>query len=139
MLIVFDIDGTLSLVGDRLKYLKDKDWDSFYEACGEDGVNSAIMDLATELNDAEHTIVCVTGRRESVRDKTLRWLSKHGLFIDNLYMRKDGDYRHDTEVKLELVKDFIDDIDLVFEDRASMVQAWRDAGITCCQVAEGDF
>jgi len=29
-MIVFDIDGTLSIVGDRLKCLKEKDWDNFY-------------------------------------------------------------------------------------------------------------
>ena len=27
----------------------------------------------------------------------------------------------------------------VFEDRASVVKMWRDLGITCLQVDEGDF
>ena len=36
--ILVDIDGTISKVGDRIKYLQQepKNWDSFYEACDED-------------------------------------------------------------------------------------------------------
>ena len=36
--IIVDTDGTVSKVGDRLKYLQQekKDWDAFYEHCDED-------------------------------------------------------------------------------------------------------
>jgi len=141
-IIVFDLDGTLSIVGDRLKYLKDKDWDSFYEACDEDEPNDCMMKLLYVFKISNFfDIRFVTGRRESVREKTLNWLNKQGVVIESkkLYMRPNGDYRHDTELKPELVRDFIDDILMVFEDRTSMVKKWRELGITCLQVADGDF
>ena len=141
-MIIFDLDGTLSIVGDRLKYLQGpkKDWDSFYEACGEDEVNFTIAKIFRELRYG-NLVNIVTGRRESTREKTLNWLNKNGMRIPSsyLHMRKDGDYRHDTIVKPELVKDFIGEIEMVFEDRASMVNKWRELGLTVLQVAEGDF
>lgn len=143
-IIVFDIDGTLSLVGDRLKYLEgdNKDWDAFYEACGEDDLNATIAAIYDALSYyTVSRIICVTGRRESCRKDTLEWFKNHNLPLldSDLYMRPNGDYRHDTIVKFELIEHLLDDVILVFEDRNSMVQAWRDRGIVCCQVADGDF
>lgn len=145
-MIVFDLDGTLSIVGDRLKYLEGpkKNWDSFYEACGEDKVNDPIAKIYRLFSerDEEAYIKIVTGRRESVREKTLEWITNNvDVFFRSrdLYMRKDGDLRHDTIVKPELVKNFIGEIEMVFEDRNSMVKKWRELGLTCLQVAEGDF
>ena len=36
--VIIDIDGTISKVGERIKYLQSepKDWDSFYNDCFED-------------------------------------------------------------------------------------------------------
>ena len=143
-MIIFDLDGTLSIIGDRLKHLEGpkKDWDSFYEACGEDELNKPIAEVFNSLADSGHKIKIVTGRRENTRFKTLTWLDRFfGLSIStfDLHMRKDGDFRHDTIVKPELVKDFIGDIEMIFEDRNSMVKKWRELGLTVLQVADGDF
>ena len=140
-IIVFDLDGTLSIVGSRLKYLENNDWDSFYEACREDKVNIQICEIFRMVRKSPYRVKIVTGRRESVRGKTIEWLFENGLgiHVDSLYMRKDGDKRHDTEVKPELIEDFKDQIFMIFEDRNSMVKKWRELGYTCLQVADGDF
>lgn len=141
-MIIFDLDGTLSIVGDRVKYLnqKKKDWDAFYNACDEDVINEPIIQIFNDLKQYNY-IKIVTGRRESVRNKTLLWLNQNNLIIDNhdLHMRKDGDFRHDTIVKPELIIDFQDHVTAIFEDRNSMVVKWRELGFTCLQVAEGNF
>ena len=57
-------------------------------------------------------------------------------------MRKDVDFRHDTIVKPELLEKEgikLEDIAFVLEDRNSMVAKWREMGLICLQVAEGDF
>lgn len=57
-------------------------------------------------------------------------------------MRPDNDHRHDTEIKPMLLKRAgikMKSIDFVLEDRNSMVQKWRELGLRCLQVAEGDF
>lgn len=146
-MIVFDIDGTLSIVGDRLKYIQGdkKDWDKFYAACGEDKPNRKIAEIHDSIVLADiNEVIYVTGRRESCRDTTLEWLRlklEGNIYSRQLFMRADGDFRHDTEVKPELIQNMINSgiIDMVFEDRASMVKKWRSLGITCLQVAEGDF
>lgn len=146
-MIVFDIDGTLSIVGDRLKYLEQepKDWDSFYEACDKDEVNFFVAFLCRQIMiPKRYKIAFVTGRPERVRKKTINWLSRYNLWEDNtrrcrLLMRPDEDHRHDTIVKPELIKDISHEVNMIFEDRNSMVKKWRELGYTCLQVAEGDF
>jgi hypothetical protein len=146
-IIIVDIDGTISKVGNRLKFLQQSppDWDSFYEACSEDEPVENVIRLVHHLYK-EYRIAFCTGRRESVRELTINWLLKHFLPFDVhnsfLLMRPDGDHRHDTEVKPELLENAnikLDDIAFVLEDRNSMVKKWRELGLTCLQVAEGDF
>lgn len=45
--LICDIDGTISIVGDRLKYIEQekKDYDSFYNSCGEDLPNVTIINM----------------------------------------------------------------------------------------------
>jgi len=143
-MIVFDLDGTLSIVGDRANELKKDppDWDRFYARCDEDLPNRPIMMLYRAFVWRNLDVRIVTGRRESERQKTIDWFASHGIWIrssTDIFMRPDGDHRHDTILKPELVAKFLGDIEVVFEDRNSMVKKWRELGITCCQVAEGDF
>lgn len=148
-IVLVDIDGTIAKIGDRLKYLQQepKDWDSFYEHCDEDEPIDEILNLVMSLQEevvCDYKIIYVTGRRESVREKTKNWLRCQGMFVDDkhLLMRKDGDHRHDIEVKPELILEAginLGEIAFVLEDRNSMVKKWRELGLICLQVAEGDF
>jgi acid phosphatase class B len=143
-IIVVDIDGTITKVGDRLKYLqqKPKDWDSFYEHCDEDEPVMEIIDMVDILSERYKIVFC-TGRRESVREKTQEWMNDFFINIDDpiIIMRSNNDYRHDTEMKPELLQKHVDlkDVSFILEDRDSMVQKWRGLGLTCLQVADGDF
>jgi len=141
-MIIFDIDGTLSQVGDRLRYLKKtpKDWDKFYTSCNEDKVNLPIAHLYKVIH-LVNKIKVVTGRRESTRKTTLDWFEQNNLPLlsKDLLMRADDDYRADVLVKHELCKGFMDRITTVFEDRDCMVDYWRHKGVVCLQVAYGDF
>lgn len=144
--IVVDIDGTISKVGDRLKYLQQekKDWDAFYEHCNEDEPIKDIIELIELMQIHEYNIVFCTGRRESVRKKTEDWLFKYVWCLREykLLMRKDNDWRHDTEVKPELLTSAgitPDDVWFILEDRDSMVAKWRELGYRCLQVADGKF
>ena len=150
-LVVVDIDGTLSDASERAaKYLskEPKDWDGFYAACGEDKPIREIVDLVCALSDHYEIVLC-TGRRRSTNDATRKWLgdnmtklrSAFGLPI--LY-RRDGDTRHDTIVKPELLDEYLRQhpdykVTFILEDRNSMVAKWRELGYTCLQVADGDF
>lgn len=143
-IVVVDIDGTIAKVGDRLKYLQQakKDWDSFYEHCDEDEPIKDVISIIEDLYFEGHNIVFCTGRRESVRFKTVAWIQKNCFSKFDLLMRPDGDFRHDTMVKPELLATAgytPDKVLCIFEDRDSMVSRWRDLGYRCLQVDRGDF
>ena len=143
-IVIVDIDGTIAKVGERLKYLQKepKDWDSFYEHCDEDEPIADIVRVVKDLYFCGYNIVFCTGRRESVRNKTIEWIKKHLGFESwhyRLLMREDNDWRHDTIVK-PLMLDFpASEVLFVLEDRNSMVKRWRELGYTCLQVNDGDF
>lgn len=144
--VIVDIDGTISKVGERLKYLKQepKDWGSFYNDCFDDEPIPEMIRLVDTLCH-KYSLVFCTGRRSSVRDKTILWIQKYFpeyFYTQALLMRPNGDMRHDTEVKPELLEVAgytPDNVAFILEDRTSMVKKWRELGFTCLQVAEGDF
>lgn len=144
---LFDIDGTLADGEHRLHHIQKhpKDWDSYFAACEKD---SPIMHMRAVVLALERhaSIVFVSGRRESTREVTHRWLKQHGFYSGRtpfmLYMRPDHDHRDDDILKIELLDkikaDRFEPI-MAFDDRTRVVKAWRAAGIPCAQVAEGDF
>ena len=136
--IIFDIDGTLSDPSQRLHFLENKDWDSFYEHCDEDPVISHVSFLAQELGK-DHRIFILTGRPERVRKKTQKWLMEHCIPYDRLLMRKDGDHRPDYVIKAEMVDSLKLPIWLAIDDRDRVVKMFRDKGILCLQCKEGDY
>ena len=147
-IVIVDIDGTISKVGERLRYLNQepKDWDSFYNDCFEDEPIIEMVDLVYDLYLQRYQLVFCTGRRESCREKTINWFNKYFepeiAKHSKLLMRPNKDHRHDSEIKPELLKNAgieLDSIAFVLEDRNSMVKKWRELGLICLQVADGDF
>lgn len=148
---LFDIDGTLADNAHRKHHLeKDpKDWAAFNAACSLDPPHHHILELAQTLQRS-NMLVFVTGRSEDERQDTEVWLARHGLWVglkpngrgERLYMRAAGDYRADKIIKIELLA-MLRNAGWVpimcFDDRNSVVEAWRAAGVPCAQVALGDF
>jgi hypothetical protein len=57
-------------------------------------------------------------------------------------MRKKGDFRKDSVVKKEIYEKYIkDNFNILFclDDRNQVVNMWREIGIKCLQVQDGDF
>lgn len=141
---LFDIDGTIADLSHRLHHILStpKDWKSFFAGCHADGPIPHIIEMARDLSAAGKGIVYVSGRSDQCRSQTAAWLLGNDLPAGQLYMRKEGDHREDNIIKLELLEqlraDGYEPI-LAFDDRNSVVRAWRGAGVPCLQVAEGDF
>lgn len=141
---VFDIDGTLADCSHRLHFIQGpvKDWDGFFEACALDAPIPHTLDLMRLLMEGV-AVICVSGRSDTVRQKTLQWLENYLPWeVGALYMRKAGDHRPDDVVKKGLLTQLRADgwaPIMVFDDRDRVVKMWRDEGVPCAQVAEGDF
>jgi hypothetical protein len=146
--LLVDIDGTLSDASYRAKKYLSKDnpdWDNFYLACGMDAPIKDVISFVSVLSQSYDIVLC-SGRRESCRETTESWLKQNAPDLKYIAMlfRKDGDFRHDTEVKPELLWEYMKknhkkEPFAIFEDRNSMVEKWRKLGFLCFQPANGDF
>lgn len=146
--VIVDVDGTIANLDHRLHFYmenKNKNWEKFIEAAKDDAPYGDILFLVQAIEYFGASILIVTARSEKERDMTVKWLHDvAGLenMYKKLYMREAGDYRDDAIVKREILDQIIlDGYDpiLALEDRDHVVQMWRDAGITCLQVKNGDY
>ncbi len=132
--IICDLDGTLALMTDRKPF----DW----HLVGNDKPNRPVIDLVKRYA-IDHGIFIVSGRSDECRVQTVRWLRQHHIPCLCLFMRKAGDYRKDAEVKREIWEQQIVPLDyritFCLDDRNQSVEFWRSLGLTCLQVAPGDF
>nr|DAV53531.1 MAG TPA: polynucleotide kinase [Caudoviricetes sp.] len=131
--IICDIDGTLAHMHNRSPY----DWSKV----GEDKADISISWLVNALS-ASVSVILVSGRDECCRKETENWLSENCVHYTRLLMRKAGDNRPDEVVKKEMFNMAIRDtynVRLVLDDRNKVVDMWRQMGLKCLQVAEGDF
>jgi predicted kinase len=130
--IICDLDGTLALLGKRNPYDAAR--------CEEDILNEPIRSIL--LATPEDKILLVSGRQDQYKPQTERWLATHNIRYDALIMRKTGDMRKDSIIKKEIFENEIQshyNIRFVLDDRNSVVEMWRSVGLTCLQVAPGDF
>jgi predicted kinase len=133
--VMVDIDGTVALMGNRSPYDEAR--------VHEDVPHTPVITAVRAMWTAGHTVVFCSGRTEDARAATEAWLREHvNVPYAALHMRKAGDQRKDSIVKLEIFDRYIRDnydIVAVFDDRAHVVAAWRSIGLTVFAVAEGDF
>jgi len=144
--VIFDMDGTLADVEHRRHFVDGsigkKDFDAFYAAMYCDTKNQPICDLCNLMAPHYNIIIC-TGRPESYREITERWLEQNEVFYDYLMMRPDTK-RHEADwlIKQDMLHIVIAAGLYVFmsiDDRDQVVRMWRRNGVTCLQVADGDF
>ncbi|MGE3537952.1 MAG: hypothetical protein AB7N91_11040 [Candidatus Tectimicrobiota bacterium] len=143
-IVIFDLDGTLALVEHRVHHLTGdtQDWRAFHAACPDDLPNAPIIALKHALTAQGYAFWIVSGRSDEVATETLAWLQQHVGAFDRLIMRPAGDQTPDDLLKRSWVEDGTIPqarVLMVFEDRASVVKMWRELGLTCLQVAPGDF
>jgi hypothetical protein len=159
---IFDLDGTLADNRHRLPVLtpgpgEQIDWNLFHNLCEKDTPIQPIVHLMQSTWKAGGSngvdVWIWTGRDEQVREHTLAWFRAHGVVPRPMLsyltqakgrfrMRKHGDHRPDTVVKLEWLNE-LDPRDRVrviaIEDRSSVVKMWRENDIPCIQVCDGDY
>ena len=146
-IILCDIDGTLATIGDRAKILEkdkltEKEYDEFNAQSESSSCIEDIANIVRNLKDAETKIYLITAREKKWKKITQHWLRLNEIPYDNLLMRNDGDKNSDADVKLKIVKEYVNPkrVWFVLEDRDDVVQMYReDLGLTCLQVNKGDY
>lgn len=145
--IICDLDGTLADCEHRVHHVKSKpkNWDAFFAGVRDDGVNYPVLHVLDKFMNYEgwqYNVIFCSGRPERCRADTEWWLREVcGISDFILFMRKDGDFRADNIVKQEILDKHIDKSRVLFvlDDRQEVVDMWRRNGLTCFQVAEGNF
>jgi len=94
VLAVFDVDGVVADVRHRLHHIarSPKNWPAFFAAAAKDPPLATGVELARQWA-AEHDLVWLTGRPETLRRVTERWLLDQDLPVPELVMRPARDRR----------------------------------------------
>jgi predicted kinase len=133
--ILVDIDGTLAHGGGlRSPY----DYDKVHL----DIVDEVVRDLVTDAYCRGDIIIVLSGRKDSCRDATYKWLVDHKVNFNRLYMRAADDDREDSEVKGDLYDEHVAgkfNVRYVLDDRDRVVDEWRARGLKVLQCEPGDF
>lgn len=145
--IIVDIDGTLAHMNGRSPY--------DYSLVGTDVLDENVAQLVrkyAQRDIQEMTpdtyIIIVSGRDDTCKDETLKWLADNNIPFDEFYMRdhtlvdEKGNKLDDTIIKRNIYEDMIKprfNVRFVLDDRDRVVKMWREQGLKVLQVAEGDF
>ena len=147
--VICDLDGTLALIHGRSPY-DASDCDL------KDLPNTSVIETIKAHYNAGRKIIFCSGRENKYRPETIRfiemWCLVHKTQPDgntvivpieyDLFMRPTDDFRKDAVIKEEIYQNNIEgkyNVLCVLDDRNSVVSLWRSLGLTCFQVAEGDF
>jgi phosphoglycolate phosphatase-like HAD superfamily hydrolase len=141
--VVFDIDGVLADCADRQHFITGgrRNWDAFFEACGDDPLLDDVAQLLHYLDD-DLAVILLTGRPLRVQKQTITWLLEHDLRWDLLIMRDWGDYSAAREFKRDTVHDLRRhgfDLVLAFEDDRRNLEMFRSEGVHCVYIHSGYY
>ena len=141
-IVIFDIDGTLADVSERIHHVqkKPKNWNAFFKGMAQDKAIHSMVRLCNILYASGIQIILCSGRSEEHREQTVAWLAQHGVNYHDLLLRKNNDRRSDTDIKREILAT-LDKSKILFvvEDRGRVVEMWRSEGLVCLQCAPGEF
>jgi hydroxymethylpyrimidine pyrophosphatase-like HAD family hydrolase len=150
--IIFDLDGTLALI-DKRRAMSAKPngkihWGIFFDPknIATDEPHIPVIETFKALQAAGHNCVVFSGRGAATRSATEAWLDAHGIKPTLMKMRPINSFTPDEILK----KDWLTDIEVehgitkadilcIFDDREKVVNMWREEGLTCLQVAPGNF
>lgn len=158
--VVCDLDGTLADIEKRRHLVQgEKKWKEFFEAIPTDTLRKEVLAQVKKVA-LEHSakIILVSARPENYRRITTEWLVSNGICLverpghgiwnldpkdrvpyELLIMRNSNDTRPDTEVKAEIVDNYLSKLNIVawFDDRPSVIRTIREKGINVIDVGDG--
>lgn len=129
---IVDVDGTLAEMVDRGPF----DW----HLVGTDKPSTGTVEMVRRLS-MDARIVVMSGRDESCRGTTEKWLTDHSVPFDELHMRPARDIRKDSAVKLELFDKQVRhrfNVLGAIDDRLSVCRLWHQLGIPLFRVGDPD-
>lgn len=130
--IIVDIDGTIASalhrdIYDLTRVLTDE-------------VIQSTKTLVDNMR-ATHKIIFLSGRYDTCRPDTERWLEQKNIDFDELFMRRADDSRKDYIIKNEMYKNLIEpkyNAEFVIDDRKQIKRMWNKVGLFVFDVNQTD-
>jgi len=132
--VICDLDGTIAMHTGRTPF----EWDRLFE----DQIDWRMKDILRALAATGAEIIFLTGRQESVREKTEEWLTANFGWKHQLIMRPDREFGKGNAVKKELYEKYVKgkyNVICVFDDANYCVDMWRNEGLLTLQVQDSDY
>ena len=138
---VFDLDGTLFDNTPREHLVPDdpsrtENWTEWNRACHLDLPIKYVVDIAKALGETGVEVRYVTSRCEDGLPETIEALMVAGLPVGHVHMRKIGDNRCHTLVKLDEFNEISKTYNIIaaFEDQQDVVDVLTDTGYNMIKV-----
>lgn len=133
--VIFDIDRTL-LDTSNFEHLffdheVDTWWPSFHNASVDAPPVRWVVQEFLACRDSGVSVIAVTSRPECFFNVTLDWFNRHGLVLDDLFMRPNDNRLPDFELKesmLPLIRARWNPL-FAFDDKVEIVKMWERNGI----------
>lgn len=130
--VIVDMDGTLVDVSGVRHHAFAGDYDAFHKASADCPPIPDTVEWCRRHHEKGRTILAVTARMQRYHGLSKDWLDKH-LPVPHLgpFMRADGDYRPDHQVKRELYEQLSTQYRIVAacDDRPEICELWRSLGL----------
>jgi FMN phosphatase YigB (HAD superfamily) len=137
---IFDMDGTLCDVSSIRHFLegKTRNFDRFHSESINCPPHLHVVEGVHAAREAGRAVLIVTARVARHMYTTLLWLHENDIEHDDLWMRRDGDYRPDYIVKAEILADIrrqgYNPVH-AWDDNPNVIRLWEENGIPTTIVA----
>lgn len=143
--VLTDLDSTLANVHHREHLApvgaakKDgSNWIAYSKGCVNDEVVNSVATALRMYHQAGYRIHVVSGRNVEAYGETVQWLKANGIYVDEIRLRGENDFRHNAEFKSHYInglKDLGLEPVLMFEDHVSVCEIIEErTGVPCITV-----
>jgi len=129
--VIFDLDGTLADIDDY-EALHKVNSNEFRLVARNAESYPQMVAKAVEAHRDGRDVIVLTARSAHYRDDTKKWLHKHGIPYDQLFMRPIDNDEKDKKVKKQILQDEVlphFDVKKAYDDKKKNVKMFKKQGI----------
>lgn len=134
--VVFDVDGTLMDENHRAHLREEKKWDEYFELCHLDTPIPEAVKLLKEYKEKGYEIWIMTGRKETVKEKTIQSLQEAGIEFDNIKMRGQDVMIPDYILKPAWIAKYIgkERVEAIYDDSPRVLEGFIKKGLNAIHI-----
>lgn len=122
----------------RAEHRERKDWNTYFSLCELDKPLKHIIKLTHMYKEMGYEVWVMSGRVDSILDKTIKSLKEHNVYFDHIKLRGADNRMPDFIIKPAWAKKYIglERIDFVYDDLDKVIEGFRKYGLNTIDVKE---